>query len=448
MPSVRACSSRAALVTLALVGSVGRAVARAGSRSPRTCCWSPRSRSTARARRAAPLGPRGPGRRCSSRGPRAGDRRGWRSLGGRADASAGRARGAPPGARRRAAARAAARCRAGSARAWRYTLGLPPARRAHGPARSPRACSARGGSPGRSGRCSRRGACASTRRCAGRARSGSSWRSRTAASSARSPLRLSGVGPSRTRCASTGRATRRVRIHWKATARHGRLVTREDTWERGARLVVLLDCGARHGRAGRRPQQARPRPGGGAGAHPGGGEPRRSRHGRAPSPTASSARCGSAAAARSVGAAYGALFDLEARLAEPAYDLAAEHAGGVGVAPCARACSSPPSSTWRRPSCCARPCWACAASTGRCSSTSRTRSSPPWRAGARTPSRGLRAGGGARDPARQPPPRPEAAARRHPRRHRARRPAGLGRARRVPATALGGARGALIARRA
>jgi uncharacterized protein (DUF58 family) len=33
------------------------------------------------------------------------------------------------------------------------------------------------------------------------------------------------------------------RIHWKAAARHGRLVSREDTWEQGARLVVLLDCG-------------------------------------------------------------------------------------------------------------------------------------------------------------------------------------------------------------
>ncbi|HYG62640.1 MAG TPA: DUF58 domain-containing protein, partial [Thermoanaerobaculia bacterium] len=32
------------------------------------------------------------------------------------------------------------------------------------------------------------------------------------------------------------------KIHWKATARHGRLVSREDTWERSARLVILLDC--------------------------------------------------------------------------------------------------------------------------------------------------------------------------------------------------------------
>lgn len=33
------------------------------------------------------------------------------------------------------------------------------------------------------------------------------------------------------------------RIHWRATARHGRLISREDTWERGARLVILLDAG-------------------------------------------------------------------------------------------------------------------------------------------------------------------------------------------------------------
>src|SRR3954452_4739895 len=33
-----------------------------------------------------------------------------------------------------------------------------------------------------------------------------------------------------------------AKIHWKATARHGRPVTREDTWERSARLVILLDC--------------------------------------------------------------------------------------------------------------------------------------------------------------------------------------------------------------
>ena len=35
----------------------------------------------------------------------------------------------------------------------------------------------------------------------------------------------------------------RNRIHWKATARRGHLVTREDAWERGAPMIILLDCG-------------------------------------------------------------------------------------------------------------------------------------------------------------------------------------------------------------
>lgn len=33
------------------------------------------------------------------------------------------------------------------------------------------------------------------------------------------------------------------KIHWKATARHGRPIVREDAWERGANLYILLDCG-------------------------------------------------------------------------------------------------------------------------------------------------------------------------------------------------------------
>ena len=35
----------------------------------------------------------------------------------------------------------------------------------------------------------------------------------------------------------------RTKIHWKASARRGQLVSREDAWERGARLTILLDCG-------------------------------------------------------------------------------------------------------------------------------------------------------------------------------------------------------------
>lgn len=33
------------------------------------------------------------------------------------------------------------------------------------------------------------------------------------------------------------------RIHWKATARHGEILVREETWEKSASLVILLDCG-------------------------------------------------------------------------------------------------------------------------------------------------------------------------------------------------------------
>lgn len=118
------------------------------------------------------------------------------------------------------------------------------------------------------------------------------------------------------------------KIHWKATARHGRPVTREDTWERSARLVVLLDCAramaSMDGRrskldyavaatlaltrvaaargdqvtliafAGRVLRTVRVRPGG-----------------------------------RGASLAYGALYDVEAQLTEPAYDLAAEAVFGV-----------------------------------------------------------------------------------------------------------------------
>lgn len=35
----------------------------------------------------------------------------------------------------------------------------------------------------------------------------------------------------------------RSRVHWKASARRAHLVSREDTWERGVQLSILLDCG-------------------------------------------------------------------------------------------------------------------------------------------------------------------------------------------------------------
>jgi uncharacterized protein (DUF58 family) len=118
------------------------------------------------------------------------------------------------------------------------------------------------------------------------------------------------------------------RIHWKATARHGRLVSREDTWERGLRLVVLLDCGRTmasrdgvrskldHALAG---ALALVRVAAGRGDHVTlvAFSDRVERLVRVhPGP-------------RSVTQAYEALFDLEARLVEPAYDLAAEAVAGA-----------------------------------------------------------------------------------------------------------------------
>ncbi|MEL7058928.1 MAG: DUF58 domain-containing protein [Acidobacteriota bacterium] len=111
------------------------------------------------------------------------------------------------------------------------------------------------------------------------------------------------------------------RIHWKATARHGRLVTREETWERGARLIVLLDC-------------ARAMSALDAG---------QSKLDHALAATLALARAAVArgdrvtvvafsdrverrvrmTSERDVRSAYAALYDLESRLVEPAFDLAA-----------------------------------------------------------------------------------------------------------------------------
>ncbi len=115
------------------------------------------------------------------------------------------------------------------------------------------------------------------------------------------------------------------RVHWKATARHGRLVTREETWERGARLVILLDCA--------RTMTAR--------------EGDRSKLDHALAASLALARVASSrgdrvtfvtfsdqvervvrlpAGQRGPATAYGALYDLAARQCEPAYDLAAAEA--------------------------------------------------------------------------------------------------------------------------
>jgi uncharacterized protein (DUF58 family) len=119
-----------------------------------------------------------------------------------------------------------------------------------------------------------------------------------------------------------------AKVHWKATARHGRMISREDTWERGARLVVLLDCARTMA------------------AMDGG----RSKLDYSLAAALALTRVAAArgdqvsliafsdridrtvrvrSGARSARQAYAALFDLEARLTEPAYDLAVEAIGQI-----------------------------------------------------------------------------------------------------------------------
>jgi uncharacterized protein (DUF58 family) len=137
------------------------------------------------------------------------------------------------------------------------------------------------------------------------------------------PLRLHGVGTEPYALREYLPGDPLTKIHWKATARHGRLVTREETWERSARLVVLLDCARAMASM----------------------DGRRSKLDYAVAATLALTRVAAArgdqvtvvafadrvlrtvrvrSGGRGVGLAYGALYDVEARLAEPAYDLAAE----------------------------------------------------------------------------------------------------------------------------
>lgn len=118
------------------------------------------------------------------------------------------------------------------------------------------------------------------------------------------------------------------RVHWKATARFGKLVAREDTWERGSRLVVLLDCArAMASMDGRRSKLDHALAASLALLRVAVGR------GDAVTLVAFSDRVERSVRVRSAGrevsAAYAALYDLPARMVEPAYDLAAEAAFGV-----------------------------------------------------------------------------------------------------------------------
>lgn len=116
-----------------------------------------------------------------------------------------------------------------------------------------------------------------------------------------------------------------AKIHWKATARHGRLVTREETWERGARLLILLDAA----RTMTSRRQDRSKLDHSLAAALALTRVAAARGDRVTVLAFSHrvervVRVGSGS--RGVSRAYEALFDLEARLTEPAYDLAAREA--------------------------------------------------------------------------------------------------------------------------
>lgn len=139
------------------------------------------------------------------------------------------------------------------------------------------------------------------------------------------PLKLRGIGrePYGVREYLPGDPT--SRIHWKATARHGRLVSREDTWERGARLVILLDCArSMSGQDGERSKLDH--------ALAAALALTRVAVSRGDRVTflAFSDRVERTVRVhggqRGLHLAYGSLYDLEARSAEPAFDLAAEMA--------------------------------------------------------------------------------------------------------------------------
>jgi len=141
----------------------------------------------------------------------------------------------------------------------------------------------------------------------------------------RAPLRLRGVGTEPYALREYRPGDPPTSIQWKASARHERLLSREDTWERGTRLVILLDCA----RAMTSIEDARSKLDHALAAALALVRIAVSRGDRVTVVGFSDrierivrVRSGS----RAVGLAYGALYDLEARLTEPAYDLAVETA--------------------------------------------------------------------------------------------------------------------------
>lgn len=141
----------------------------------------------------------------------------------------------------------------------------------------------------------------------------------------RNPQRLQGLGSEPYGLREYRPGDPPNKVHWKASARHGRLVSREDTWERGAKLIVLLDCA--RGMSGE--------------------DGERSKLDHALAAALALTRVAASrgdtvtfiafsdrverrvrihSGHRSIHAAYSAVYDLAPRLAEPAFDLAAEAA--------------------------------------------------------------------------------------------------------------------------
>jgi uncharacterized protein (DUF58 family) len=144
----------------------------------------------------------------------------------------------------------------------------------------------------------------------------------------RAPLRLRGPGREPYALREYRQGDPPTRIQWKASARHDRLLSREDTWERGARVVILIDCA----RAMTSLDAARTKLDHALAAAL---ALTRIAVGRGDRVTLVAfsdriervVRVRSGANALSV--AYGALYDLAARLAEPAYDVAAETVSAI-----------------------------------------------------------------------------------------------------------------------
>ena len=139
----------------------------------------------------------------------------------------------------------------------------------------------------------------------------------------RTPLRAHGAGTEPYALREYRPGDPPSRIQWKASARHGRLLSREDTWERGTRLVVLLDAA----RAMTTRHEGRSKLDHALAAALALVRVAAGRGDRATLIAFSDrverlVRVGTGP--RGVPAAYAGLYDLQPRLTEPAYDLAVE----------------------------------------------------------------------------------------------------------------------------